>query len=305
MKKIHKALVFALVSLLMCGSLRAQSAIEFPLSLRQGHYYFTAVVASDSVEIMLDSGIPALLVSEDFYQKHKADFAIDFVDSKANIRLMNDIYPILFKGEGVIAIGCALYDGPVYILGDYEGLVLAVQYLKHPADNSQLIGIDLPGQRLTVMMGSDDRTKGGERYQMKRDKESGFPLLHTKFKINTPDGEATLKGDLVVDFGNPLLLFLNGNHRSLQKAVKKGLQLQDAMNPAGQVVAKGLYANSVQLAGREFGDMSIGVDIHKHNIKQLGYLGVRFFDRPVVLDFVRMQLIIPSTDESAESPATD
>ena len=129
--------------------------------------------------------------------------------------------------------------------------------------------------------------------RMKQDKNLGFPLLESTLRLSTAKGEATLKGNLIVDFGNPMLLFLNGENSQLKKAVANGnIELKDARNKEGKVVAKGIYATKIQLVGDEFDDVMIGVNPNPNNLKHLGYLGIKFFDRPVVFDFARMQMII-------------
>ena len=290
---ILKSIVSTLLSLLLAFPLFAKSDIVFPLKMNQGHFYFEADVAKQKVEVMLESGIPALLIGQDFYQQHKSEINIPFQLSKSRIRLLNDLYDIILTGKGRIKIGEAIYEGQIFIVEDYEGIALPVQHLKHPDDHSQLISIDLPQKRLTVKAWSKEAMSDGTRYRMKQDKNLGFPLLESTLRLSTAKGEATLKGNLIVDFGNPMLLFLNGENSQLKKAVANGnIELKDARNKEGKVVAKGIYATKIQLVGDEFDDVMIGVNPNPNNLKHLGYLGIKFFDRPVVFDFARMQMII-------------
>ena len=79
----------------------------------------------------------------------------------------------------------------------------------------------------------------------------------------------------------------------MTRAIENGeIELKDAYNKQGEVVAQGIYANDVCLFGREYHDISIGVTDKMQSIKQLGFLGTRFFSSPVVFDFDKGTMLI-------------
>lgn len=281
MKKQYCLLFF--LFLFVTPALNAQD--EFSLSRKgDGHLYFTAEVCGESAEIMLESGIPAFLIGRDFYERNLKDPDIVFTESSMKMRLLNNVYDVSFKAEGSIGVGKAVFEGPVFILDGYDGLSLPIQYLKDSHGGKSLISIDLNNMCLAI--GGSVAFQGKESYRLKIDKKFGFPTVKARVGLETPEGNADISGDFIVDFGNPSLLFLMRQDKSLSKAVKKErIILRDARNGNGEVVAQGIYALKVNMFGREYNDVSIGVTGRMASIRQTGFLGVPFFDAPVVFDF--------------------
>ena len=96
-----------------------------------------------------------------------------------------------------------------------------------------------------------------------------------------------------MDFGNPSLLFLLKQHKSMAKAIKaKTIALKDAYEKQGRLVAQGLYADTVSMFGQKFLSQSIGVIDKMNSIEHLGFLGTPFFTSPVMFDFDRGFMIL-------------
>lgn len=282
MKRIKQLLLAAIaVSLFGVTDIFAQKS--FDLEKRGGHYYFTAAINDVSVDLMVESGIPALLVGKSQYEKCFASAEITFEPSQQKIRLLNKLYNIVLRAEGEVALGDVLYDGPIFILEGYDGVSIPIQYIKEPVSKRRVVMVDLKNN--TMKFGA---TEGlcGEKFGLSFDEELGFPIVKATIDITTSKGRAKIKGNLIVDFGNPSLLFLLKQHKSMAKVIEKGkIELKDAYNKKGEVVAQGIYAIDVWMLGREYHDVSIGVTDKMRSIKQLGFLGTQFFTSPVVFDF--------------------
>jgi hypothetical protein len=277
------------LNILCTTTLLAQE--RFDLSRRGGHYYFTATLGDKPVEIMVESGIPALLVGENIYESCLKSHDLAFQPSKQKIRLLNNLYNIIYRTEGVIMIGGALYDGPIFILEDFNGVSIPIQHMKDPATKRKVMTVDLKEGYLLV--GQTDENLNGRRFKLSFDNELGFPIVAASVKLTTPQGRSKLKGNLIVDFGNPMLLFLLKQHENITKVIEKGkIELKNAYNKQGELVAQGIYANSISLFGQEYNDKSIGVTDKMPAIKQLGFLGVQFFTSPVVFDFDKGEMIM-------------
>jgi hypothetical protein len=191
----------------------------------------------------------------------------------------------------VIKIGNAIYDGPIFILEEYDGVSIPIQYMKDSASKRKVMTVDLKEGYLLVGQPSD--TFNGRKFKLSFDEELGFPIVAASVKLTTPQGRSKLKGNLIVDFGNPMLLFLLKQHESITKVIEKGkIELKNAYNKQGELVAQGIYANSISLFGQEYNDKSIGVTDKMPAIKQLGFLGVQFFSSPVVFDFDKGVMIM-------------
>ena len=259
---------------------------KFDLELRGGHFYFAADINETPVELMLESGIPALLVGDGFYESCLKSSDLSFQASKGKMRLLNDTYDIVCRADGEISIGNALYVGPVFVLKDYEGISIPVQYLKDAGTRRSIVTIDLKNKFLLV--GQSEKKSAGKKSKLSFDKELGFPVISAKIYIDSPEGKSKLKGSLVVDFGNPALLFLRKQHKSIGKAVEKNtIKLRDAYDRKGNLIAQGIYANTVSIFGNKYNDISIGVTDKMQNLSHLGFLGLPFFTSQVVFDFDR------------------
>ncbi len=290
MRKIRLFFLAIITLNILCTTtLLAQE--RFDLSKRGGHYYFTATLGDKPVEIMVESGIPALLVGESIYDSCLKSHDLAFQPSKQKIRLLNNLYNIIYRTEGEIMIGGALYDGPIFILEDFNGVSIPIQYMKDSATKRKVMTVDLKEGYLLV--GQTDENLNGRRFKLSFDEELGFPIVAASVKLTTPQGRSKLKGNLIVDFGNPMLLFLLKQHESITKVIEKGkIELKNAYNKKGELVAQGIYANSISLFGQEYNDKSIGVTDKMSAIKQLGFLGVQFFTSPVVFDFDKGVMIM-------------
>jgi hypothetical protein len=200
--------------------------------------------------------------------------------------LLNDTYDIVCRADGEISIGNALYVGPVFVLKDYEGISIPVQYLKDAVTRRSVVTIDLKNKFLLV--GQSEKKSAGKKSKLSFDKELGFPVIPAKIYIDSPEGKSKLKGSLIVDFGNPALLFLRKQHKSIGKAVEKNtIKLRDAYDRKGNLIAQGIYANTVSIFGNKYNDISIGVTDKMQNLSHLGFLGLPFFLSQVVFDFDR------------------
>jgi hypothetical protein len=282
--RVIHLIIVTVFSLFCPAGLSAQD--KFELEKRGGHYYFTATVNDTPVELMLESGVPALLVGRSVYESCLESSDLAFQSSKQNIRLLNNLYDIVFKAEGEVRIAGIIYDGPIFILEGYEGASVPVQYLKDPVSRRAILTIDLKNNYMRVGDVQDVSIK--KKYKLSFDENLGFPVVTGTIRLDTPEGRAKLKGGLIVDFGNPSLLFLMKQHKSLSKAIGKGtIGLKDAFDRQGNLVAQGIYALAVSMFGQTHHDISIGVTDKMKKIEQLGFLGTPFFTSPVVFDFDR------------------
>ena len=103
--------------------------------------------------------------------------------------------------------------------------------------------------------------------------------------------QVRLKEDLIIDFGNPMLLFLMKQHKSFTRLMNRGqIELHDAYNADGVLVAQGLYSENTVICRKTFGETSIGVTDKMKSIGQFGFLGIPFFNVPVIFNFDKMEM---------------
>ena len=283
-----KAISFIFI-LLCCAISYGQNVHSYKLNSNNGHLFMTADICGEQREIMVESGIPALLIGQDFYERALAGGDLAFDSSQAKIRLLNNLYEITYKADGALQIGRDKYCGPIFILKDFDGISLPIQNL-YDESGHRTVSVDILNGRLSIGEISENT---GKCYKLHLDKKTGFPIVKAELKISSQENYAKLKGNLIVDFGNPMLVFLMSQHRSVSKAIKNGkVTPQDAHDANGNVVAQGIYAETIIVCGQEYNDVSIGLTGKMTAIKELGLLGIPFFNTAVAFDFDKGRMFV-------------
>lgn len=277
---------------LMCFSASAQPGTDYSLSKNQGHLFFETALCGESVTIMVESGIPAFLIGEEFYEQNKAEFDLTFTPSNKKMNLGGiNTYDISFTANGVVSLDGAKYEGPVFVLRDFKDFRIPIQHLKSSEGDKSIVLIDVPHGKISVLSQYPD-IQYGSKYRLRFDKNNGLPIVHADISFSGNNGrQVRLKEDLIIDFGNPMLLFLMKQHKRFAKLIDRDLiELHDAYNPDGVLIAQGIYSENTLVCGKNFGETSIGVTDRMKSIRQFGFLGIPFFNVPVIFDFDKMEL---------------
>ena len=271
-----------ILTLFFCAISYGQNVHSYELNNHNGHLFMTAEICGEQHEIMVESGIPALLIGLDFYERALAGGDLAFEPSQAKIRLLNNLYEITYKANGELKIGHDKYRGPIFILKDFDGISIPIQNL-YDESGHRTVSVDITNGRLSI---GEITENTGKCFKLHLDKKTGFPLVKAEVAISSQESKAKLKGNLIVDFGNPMLVFLMSQHRSVNRAIKNGRIIpQDARDANGNVVAQGIYAETVTVCGQEYNDVSIGLTGKMTAIKELGFLGIPFFNSAIAFDF--------------------
>jgi len=221
-------------------------------------------------------------VGQDFYERVLAGGILAFEPSQAKMRLLNRVYEISYKANGELQIGQDRYCGPIFILKGFDGISIPVQNL-YAKSGRRVLTVDIANGRLSTGVFSENT---GKCYRLHIDKKTGFPVVKAEVAVSCQENRAVLKGNLIVDFGNPMLVFLMSRHKSVSRAIRDGKIIpQDARDANGNVVAQGIYAESVTVCGQEYNGVSIGLTGKMTSIKELGFLGMPFFSSAVAFDF--------------------
>lgn len=113
----------------------------------------------------------------------------------------------------------------------------------------------------------------------------GMPVVNTLLSMDVDGRNVRMKGNFITDMGNGSLLFLNKSQASVERALADSqVQLKEARDMKGKVVAEGLFADKLTICGRTYNDVSVGVNKFK-SLDECGFLGVKFFTMPAVFDF--------------------
>ncbi len=288
--------VSLLCSLSICG--QSSKDIEFTLYKAGGHYFIESDINGDSIDLMLESGIPALLIDEEFYVENQPRLHLDVVASNSKLNLGGRIFEIKYTSEGKVNIGKAFYEGPIFVLAGESIPKLPIQYLKNPNDNSSIITIDLPNNSMRMEAEASFKERKGTLFKRNftYNKNMGWPVINTKLVISSANKNAEMNGKFIIDFGNASLLFLMKQHKGVDSMIAdSGLELQEARNPQGQVVAEGLFAEKVTILNSEFTNASVGVTDKMKTIKEAGFIGLKFFQNPITFDFDKKKIYVDTT----------
>ena len=278
---MRKLLIIGLVVLAQICAI-AQETVSFDLEKKDGHLFFNADVCGEQTELMLESGIPALLIGREFYERNIGQTLATGTASQEHIQLLREKYDIIQKTNEDINIGGVNYHGPIFILDNFKGIRIPVQYFIDNAKHAASVILDFNENKMTIISSKEALNYTGTKTKIHYDKNLGFPLASANIRLTTSTGKAKLKGDLLIDFGNPLVLFLTKQHKEITKAIDKGkIVPMDAYNQQGEIVAQGVYANGLSLCGAVFTNITVGIT--PQSFKQLGLLGLSFFEHKKVL----------------------
>ena len=286
---MNSRIITLVICALSCIEALAQSQTDYLLTKEQGHLFFETTICGETASVMVESGIPAFLIGQDFYERNKVNLAVDFTpagNKRINLGGLES-YEISYTANGVVLLNGSLYDGPIFVLKEFEGFRLPIQYLKSADGEHSLVLMDVPQGKMSILS-QYPTVASGNRYKLSFDKDYGLPVVTANVEING----MRLKEDLVLDFGSPMLLFIMKQHKSAKRLLKKGhIQLHDAYGPNGELIAQSFYSDDTKICGKPFGECGIPVTEKMPTIKQFGLIGIPFFDTPVLFDFDKMELV--------------
>lgn len=288
--------LIALLPISLIANSQTNENYIYELKNINGHYYFDAMVEHQPFEnIMIESGIPGLLIGDSLFNKCFNGVEKDWNrETDKKIRLLNDIYAIQYIRPLTCQIGNGIFTGNVFVLEGYDGIALPVQSLVCSDSTKKYLKIDLNNNQMCFLGESDwENTDDYSVFCLER--INGMPVIETDVNIISQNITASIdKSKYILDFGNGALLFLmKGNENVDQMIASSGIEILTAKNKEGKIVSEGIYADSCTICNRKFEQVSIGLtDKMKGFQKFSGLIGLKFFSKPVVLDFSNNKIFI-------------
>ena len=123
---------------------------------------------------------------------------------------------------------------------------------------------------------------------MNTDTYLGMPAVEATLVIESENGQKQLSGNFNIDLGNPELLFLLQQHNDVQQflADNPDIQVREARNPRGDIVAQFMIADQCQLCGKQFSNAVIAITSNLPRFTTIGLIGLKFFlSTHAILDF--------------------
>ena len=284
--RIVKFLTIVIVALLATQHSMAQTDSVFKLVKEDGHFYFEAGINGVNAKVMLESGVPGLMMSEGFYEANKEALKMDVKEADERIHYLGGIHTIKYTAQARLQIGDAIFEGPVKIAEGNHKLMIPINMLHHASDNSSIVKIDFKNNELSVCKRENlqDIVKDEKALNLTYN-QWRMPVVNTTLNMTVDDSNVSLKGNFIVDMGNASLLFLNKSQGSVVRMLKDNkVKLLEARDRNGKVVSEGIFADKLIICNKTYTDASVGVSQFK-SLEECGFLGLKFFTMPAVFDF--------------------
>ena len=201
----------------ICAALFAQPYSDreesFTLTRYAGHYMFTADINGTApATIMLESGIPALLVDSAFAFGSGCFRDMHLEASDRSINLGGDKFRISHTANGTVRIGRGTsYRGKIWILSgyaDHREISIPLQYFYNEADNgSSIMYIDLAGGHLDMYCRDHMNSQELKDWKVSRINTRTYmdmPAVKTVMTVREGGRDRKLKGNYVIDFGKQI-----------------------------------------------------------------------------------------------------
>ena len=260
---------------------------------------FTASINDKAdATILVESGIPAMLVDSAyaFNSGILSDMEPAVAGKAEKLDLAGRVYKITHKTNGTVRIGNnTSYIGEVFVLSNYDygpyEVAVPVMYLHNDLDDgSRIVSLDLGNQSLQMLSRASLNASKTDylKSNMNTDTYMGMFAIETSMTLDDGIKPRTLNGNLLIDFGNPELLFLIHQTKEVQKflADNADMELREATTPSGEVMGQLILTKQCQLCGIAFPDAVVVITKKLPLFSTPGDIGLKFFERTqAIFDF--------------------
>ena len=298
---VRKGGMLILMMLFVTNGVSAEDKV-MPYTENEGHYFVEITVAGTKMQAMLETGAGAFSMTEDFYEAHKDELGLEVKPVKKGV--ISELgsqkgYEVLYRGRGSFMVGEVLYRGPVIVTDKARTYqLLPVQCLRHPTDTSSIMIVNPVKQNITFKE-KDFRYELAEgkweAYPLHFEKNNIRPLLTTVARVELNHHEYVIRGDYIVDMGNPNHLTLSENNEQVaammeaeEDAVKK------SRDDKGRVRGFVLKSERLKLMDNTFRNVPISIKAKyiSPNAKWAGLIGLRAFRSQYAFDWQRKTMYI-------------
>ena len=77
----------------------AQTEAVFKLALEHGHFYCETTLNGAKAKLMLESGVPGLMMSEAFYEAHKDSLKMEVKETDEKIRYLGGLRHVKYTAQ--------------------------------------------------------------------------------------------------------------------------------------------------------------------------------------------------------------
>ena len=283
----------------------------FELSkIKSGHYAFPVKLNNQlEATALLESGIPAMLVDSAFIFKNLDKTGLEFMPCEKNekMNLAGRLYRITHKVNGRIPVSKdVVYDGDVFVLAHYNqpyDVAIPIQDLTLEKKPSVLF-LDLNNNMLKVSPKKDfKRKKEYRKVAINTDTYLNMPAIRTALLVDIGRESTLLDGNFVIDFGNPMFLFLHAHNKNVTNWIEENnIELQNAYNKQGKVIAQAFMPRNCMMGNIDFKSVPITITKSLPRFTSEGNLGLKFFQNVIaVFDFAKGDCYIKHAVEQGDA----
>lgn len=291
---LSKRMPVMLLVLLLGQYSIAQTDSVFKMTKEHGHFFCQTTLNGVNAKVMMETGVPGLMMSEAFYEAHKDSLNLDVKESDEKIRHITGFRHVKYTAQARMQIGNAIFEGPVKIMQEDQAITLPLHMLHHPSDSSAIIWLDL--SRLQFRVCSRERlqnlTRKASVWSLTYT-QYGMPVVTTPLSIKAAGHRIDITGQFIVDLGNASLLFLNRYDAEVDRLMSDSrvhlIDIHD--NRRGKTYSQAFRVDKLTICDRTYHDDTVGVTKFK-GLEGCGMLGLKFFTMPVVFDFDENKLYL-------------
>ena len=248
----------------------------FKLTLNDSHYFINAPLNGQGhSNIMLESGIPGILINEENFNKYFTDSLFVAVDSGyTEIKSFYGNHNVNSIRYGKVYIGDVVYEGTIYVIDKYDQIGVPVHLLQSMNDSTNnLVQIDFRNNTLSFIR--RDSIIGLKLHQYVMKEIIPEPIIETTLWLSDRDGHnGVIKGDFILDFGNRTPLFLFYRNSIVSQFLKNNnYSLSTAKDQKGRNVGYGIYANLCKVGNKSVKNVSVGISNRIKISNTMGSIG--------------------------------
>lgn len=277
-----------LVLFLIAISSTVQAQTQFDLKEKDNHYYFDAKINGTEVRnIMVETGAHGFAMRESEFNKLFPTHKFKLVDRKTRkIGLLGKIYDIVHLYGGSFLIGDMKYSGFIYVLPDAmpEKCYVNMQNLTNTLDSTKnVLKFNFPKRQMAFVHCEAKDTASLHHFDLSR----MHPWLITSAKVTVQQAKKRydLRGNFVIDFGNPRTMDFFSNATIQKFCEATGIRKTDAYG-YGEKNLQCIKFDQIIINGKRIGKYNPAIRTIR-NESLAGLIGLTFFDGDVFLDTQR------------------
>lgn len=265
----------------------ATAQTSFNLEKNNGHYFTkTSINGYQNVRIMVETGVPALVIDEDNFNKLCSSINceelthVDYTTLDSDRRSLN--IKKVVKSE--VMVGSLLYSGLIYIVEASNHIVVPFHRLTNTLDSTDNL-ICFNFKRNSIEFVNHKTVNLIDMNGYKIVQYEPMPIFESKLELTDTDGHnVDFEGKFVFDLGNASNLFLC--RRSTLPLLKRNkFKILPSMDAYGNNIGAGIFVRYCRIGSHKKTGIPIGITNRSWDFENdiIGYVGPSFFNKKIII----------------------